>query len=71
MNAYQRFVRPLLFRCDPERIHEQTLALAERVGSSALGRRLLTSLFAYTDARLATQVGGLPLCQSAGHGRGV
>ncbi|MCY3668930.1 MAG: quinone-dependent dihydroorotate dehydrogenase [Gemmatimonadetes bacterium] len=70
MNAYQRFVRPLLFRCDPERIHEQTLALAERVGSSALGRHLLASLFAFADARLATQVGGLhfanPLGMAAG-----
>ena len=70
MNAYQRFVRPLLFRCDPERIHEQTLALAERVGSSALGRHLLASLFAYADARLSTQVGGLhfanPLGMAAG-----
>lgn len=70
MNAYQRFVRPLLFRCDPERIHEQTLALGERVGSFALGRRLLSSLFAFTDARLSTQVGGLhfanPLGMAAG-----
>ena len=70
MNAYQRFVRPLLFHCDPERIHEQTLALAEQVGSSALGRHLLASLFAYADARLATQVGGLhfanPLGMAAG-----
>ncbi len=72
MNAstYQRFIRPLLFRCDPERIHEQTLALGERVGSSALGRHLLSSLFAFTDARLTTQVGGLhfanPLGMAAG-----
>ena len=70
MNAYQRFVRPLLFRCDPERIHEQTLALAERVGSFALGRHLLASLFAFADSRLATQVGGLhfanPLGMAAG-----
>ena len=70
MNAYQRFVRPFLFRCDPERIHEQTLALGERVGSFALGRRLLASLFAYADARLSTQVGGLhfanPLGMAAG-----
>lgn len=70
MNAYQRFVRPLLFRCDPERVHEQTLALGARVGSSALGRRLLSKLFAFADARLATQVGGLhfanPLGMAAG-----
>ncbi|MYK41873.1 MAG: dihydroorotate dehydrogenase (quinone), partial [Gemmatimonadetes bacterium] len=70
MNAYQRFVRPLLFRCDPERIHEQTLALGEWVGSSALGRHLLSGLFAFTDARLTTQVGGLhfanPLGMAAG-----
>ena len=70
MNAYQRFVRPLLFRCDPERIHEQALALGERVGSSAAGRHLLSSLFAFVDARLTTQVGGLrfanPLGMAAG-----
>ncbi len=70
MNAYQRFARPLLFRCDPERVHEQTLALGERIGSSALGRHLLSRLFAFVDERLATQVGGLrfanPLGMAAG-----
>ena len=70
MSAYQRFARPFLFRCDPERVHEQTLALGERIGSSALGRQLLSSLFAFADARLTTQVGGLrfanPLGMAAG-----
>lgn len=63
-------IRPLLFRCDPEWIHERTLGLGEWVGASIAGRNLLKGLFAFADARLATEVGGLrfanPLGMAAG-----
>ncbi|MEE3258415.1 MAG: quinone-dependent dihydroorotate dehydrogenase [Candidatus Latescibacterota bacterium] len=70
MDCYRHMVRPLLFRCDPEWVHERALSLGERVGASAAGRNLLKGLFAYEDARLATEVGGLrfanPLGMAAG-----
>ena len=70
MSIYQHLIRPLLFRCDPEWIHERTLFAAERVGASATGRNLLKGLFAHQDVRLATEVGGLrfanPLGMAAG-----
>jgi dihydroorotate dehydrogenase (fumarate)/dihydroorotate dehydrogenase len=63
-------VRPLLFRCDAEWIHERTLGAGEKVGGSVLGRKMLKGLFAFEDERLATQVGGLrfanPLGMAAG-----
>ena len=70
MNIYRHLVRPLLFRCDPEWIHECTLSAAEWVGAAAAGRNLLKGFFAHQDARLATEVGGLhfanPLGMAAG-----
>ncbi len=70
MGLYRHIARPLLFRCDPEWIHERTLMFGERVGASAAGRNLLKGLFAFADARLATEVGGLhfanPLGMAAG-----
>ena len=70
MSFYTRCLRPLLFRCDAEGIHDRTLALGERVGSSAWGRRTLQRLFAFADARLHTQVAGIhfanPLGMAAG-----
>jgi len=70
MSIYRHLMRPLLFRCDPEWIHERTLSAAEWVGAAATGRNLLKGLFAHQDARLATEVGGLhfanPLGMAAG-----
>ena len=66
MSWYRYTVRPLLFRCDPEWIHERTLSLGERVGTSAVGRNLLRGLFGYEDARLTTEVGGLRFANPLG-----
>lgn len=59
MSFYTRCVRPVLFRCDPEWIHNQTIALGEKAGSVAWGRRALERIFVYQDARLSMEVGGL------------
>lgn len=70
MSIYRHMVRPLLFRCDPEWIHERAMDLGERVGASAAGRNLLKGLFSFADSRLATEVAGLrfanPLGMAAG-----
>ncbi|MCX7624290.1 MAG: quinone-dependent dihydroorotate dehydrogenase [Thermomicrobium sp.] len=71
MGAYERSIRPLLFRLDPERAHR--CALAALRGASALpgGRTVLRrALGAPVDGRLAVEVAGLtfpnPLGLAAG-----
>lgn len=53
---YKRLLRPLLFRMDPERVHDATLAL---LGRGAFLEPLLRRLFAVHDERLKTRVAGL------------
>lgn len=78
MSVYSRLVRPLLFHCEPEWIHDRTLTLAQRVGESDCGRRILRMLYGTQSERLATKIGGLefshPVGLAAGfdkNGRGV
>ena len=59
MSFYTRCVRPVLFCCDPEWIHNQVIALGEKTGSVLWGRRVLEKVFVYEDDRLAVEVGGL------------
>ena len=59
MNLYRQLVRPLLFRQDPEKIHESTLRMAQRVGRSGIGRRVLRSMYHCREPRLHTTVAGL------------
>ena len=54
---YRRAVRPLLFRCDAERVHAATLRVAGALGRSATGRALVSALWGFDDARLRTRVG--------------
>jgi dihydroorotate dehydrogenase (fumarate)/dihydroorotate dehydrogenase len=60
VTAYTRFVRPLLFRADPERAHEWAVRAAELGSRSPAACRLLASR-AVVDERLAVEVAGLRL----------
>ncbi len=70
MNLYRQIAKPLLFRCDPEWIHNRTLDWASALGTRRPTRALLRALFAYRDERLTTHVAGLrfenPLGLAAG-----
>ena len=59
MSFYTQCVRPILFQCDPEWIHNLTLALGEGVGSTVWGRWVLEAVFSYVDPRLSMEVGGI------------
>jgi dihydroorotate dehydrogenase (fumarate)/dihydroorotate dehydrogenase len=71
MGFYQRLVRPVLFRTDPERVHERSIKVAELVGSSGLVRRAFALRYEEPDERLAVEVAGLrftsPLGLAAGY----
>lgn len=70
MSAYTRLARPLLFRLDAERVHNGTIALAQRVGASALGRGLLRRLYGGEYSRLRTEVAGLSFANPLGMAAG-
>ncbi len=70
MNFYKQVVRPLLFCCDAEWIHQRTLTTGALMGNTSPGRALLRALFAHEDERLHVEVAGLhfanPLGMAAG-----
>ena len=71
MSAYTRLVRPLLFRCDAERVHDRATRAGRLVGSLAPLRGLLSSLYRFSDPRLESEVCGIrfptPFGLSAGY----
>lgn len=66
---YERAARPLLFRLDPERVHDAAIGLG-RLASIAPMRWLISRWFGFADPRLRTDVAGLsfpdPLGLAAG-----
>lgn len=68
---YHAFVRPLLFRLDPERVHHLTMAACSTAGRVQPARRLVEHLFASApDPRLMTSVGGVRFPNPVGLGAG-
>jgi dihydroorotate dehydrogenase len=67
---YTRLVRPLLFRADPERVHDGTVRAAALVSRSRLACRAVGARRVVGDPRLAVEVAGLrfrsPLGLAAG-----
>ncbi len=66
MSVYRSVVRPLLFRCDAESVHNQAIALASRAGRSSLLCSCLSKWYAVADPRLATKVAGLHFANPVG-----
>ena len=71
MTWYERLVRPVLFRADPEWIHDRSLRAAQRAGAFPGLCRVLEHHRAPADPRLRTTVAGLrfrsPLGLAAGY----
>ena len=78
MKLYPRLVRPLLFRGDPEWIHDRAMAAAEWASRPAWLCSRIRSRFGFDDSRLGVEVAGMrfrhPLGLAAGfdkNGRGI
>lgn len=65
MNAYASLVRPLLFRCDAESMHDAAISLG-RVAGAAPIRWLIARRYGYCDPRLRVRVAGLCLANPLG-----
>ena len=57
--SFYRYLRPVFFSMDPERIHSLTLSALGMAGRIPPVRRLLHGLFTVDDPRLNVEVGGL------------
>lgn len=70
MNTYRSLVRPLLFRTDPEWVHDRSIRFAEAVGRSTVACRFLSGRYRVADERLAVDVAGLRFAGPVGLGAG-
>jgi dihydroorotate dehydrogenase len=66
VGLYRAIVRPLLFRADPERVHDATVRAAELASRSAVVCRAAASLRPAPDPRLALEVAGLRFATPVG-----
>lgn len=56
---YQRALKPVLFRFDPERVHDAFVALGEGLGRAAVGRAAVRALYGYRGPDASVVVDGL------------
>ncbi len=59
MSIYTRMIRPILFCCDPERVHDRALAAVALAGRVGMVRAAMDWGCAFRDPMLETTVGGL------------
>lgn len=56
---YETFLRPVLFKFNPERVHDFFIWLGERLGNSAVGRSIVSFFCEYDHPALRTKVAGI------------
>ena len=64
--AYERFLRPALFKTDPERIHQTTLRLLEMAGAWTSLSAILQRIYCVDDASLQVNLWGLTFSNPIG-----
>ena len=71
MAIYEKVVRPLLFRCDAEWIHDRAIGFCRLAGSIGPLRALTARCYKFSDERLASEVAGIrfpnPIGLAAGY----
>ncbi len=67
---YEYLLRPILFRFDPERVHDFFVWFGERLGNNPAGRTLVRTFSAYRHPSLRTRVAGIAFENPIGLGAG-
>jgi dihydroorotate dehydrogenase (fumarate)/dihydroorotate dehydrogenase len=70
VGLYRAIARPLLFRADPERVHDATVRAGELASRSRLACRVVAARRPAPDPRLAIEVAGLRFTSPLGLGAG-
>ena len=66
MNLYKPFVRPLLFRLDPEWAHDRTMQMCGALGSGGPIQAALRGLYGFSDPRLEVDLCGIRFANPVG-----
>jgi len=66
MGAYRTLFRPLLFRFDPEWIHDRTMQAGHLFGSIGAVRAVMSAVYGFADPRLETEVCGIQFSNPLG-----
>lgn len=56
---YKKILKPILFKFDPEAVHDVFIDMGEILGKSRLGRRLISSMYRYKGPDISTTVDGV------------
>lgn len=56
---YRHILKPILFRMDPERVHDRFIAFGKVLGRNRIGRRLTKSFFSYQHPMLEQEICGI------------
>ncbi len=57
--CYEKFIRPILFRVDPERVHNAALFWGSLIGKFWIERKFLELLYSYKNERLNINIKGI------------
>ncbi len=67
---YKKALKPVLFRFDPESVHNVFVSVGEKFGNSSAGQRLISSMYGYDGPDISMTVDGItyqtPLLLAAG-----
>ncbi|XZE52625.1 dihydroorotate dehydrogenase (quinone) [Planctomycetaceae bacterium SH139] len=66
MAFYRQLIRPLLFRCDPEWVHQASVRACQLAGATTPTRLLLRRFRSPSDSRLRCHVAGLNFANPVG-----
>ena len=56
---YKNVLKPILFKIDPETVHNRMIRLGRALGATSLGRSLARSMFYYEHHSLQNTVAGI------------
>ena len=57
--AYQKILKPILFRFDPEAVHNLFVRAGEIFGRSRIGRKLVAAIYGYRGPDVSRQIDGV------------
>lgn len=63
---YKKIIRPILFKADPEKIHDLVLFAGRKLGKYSLTRRLVKAIFYYENKRLTQIIAGIKFTNPMG-----
>lgn len=55
-SIYRRIVKPILFKCDPEKVHDNHILAGKILGSNFITRTVVASLFYYNNPLLHQEI---------------